>query len=206
MDVSSCACAKTRASSSSLRHRQPRGLALAQQVERLAEHGGGDLRLLVALLRLLGERGDALFQAVQIGEHQLGLDRLGIGDRIDLVVDVLDVVVLETAQDMDDRVDLADVAEELVAQPLALGRAAHQPGDVDEAQLRLDDLGRSRDLRQLVQSRIGHRDVADVRLDRAERIIRRLRRRRLRQRVEQRRLADVRQADDAAAETHKNSV
>ena len=55
------------------------------------------------------------------------------------------------------------------------------------------------DLREHVEPRIGHRDLADIRLDGAERIVRRLRRRRLRQRVEERRLADIRQADDAAA-------
>jgi hypothetical protein len=41
---------------------------------------------------------------------------------------------------VDDGVDLADVAEELVAQAFALGRAAHQAGDVDEAELGRDDL------------------------------------------------------------------
>ena len=90
--------------------------------------------------RLLGEGGDALFEAFEIGEHQFGLDRLGIGDRIDLVLDMLDVVILEAAQHMDDRVDLADVAEELVAEPFALRRAAHQAGDVDEGELGRDDL------------------------------------------------------------------
>ena len=50
--------------------------------------------------------------------------------------------------------------------------------------------------------RVRHGDLADVRLDGAERIVRRLRRRGLRQRIEQRRLADVRQADDAAFESH----
>ena len=59
-----------------------------------------------------------------------------------------------------------------------------------------------RDRRELVEPRIGHRDLADIRLDGAERIIRRLRRRRLRQRVEERRLADIGQSDDAAFETH----
>ena len=56
--------------------------------------------------------------------------------------------------------------------------------------------------RQRVQPRIGHRDVADVGLDGAERIVGRLRRGGLRQRVEERRLADIRQADDAAFEAH----
>ncbi len=41
-----------------------------------------------------------------------------------------DVVVLEAAQHMRDGVDLADIGEELVAQPFALRRAAHQAGDI----------------------------------------------------------------------------
>src|SRR3546814_8445137 len=74
------------------------------------------LGLLVAARCLLLKGRDALFQAFEIGQQQLGLDRLGIGDRVDPVLDMLDVVILETAQDVDDRVNLTDVAEELVAQ------------------------------------------------------------------------------------------
>ena len=50
-----------------------------------------------------------------------------------------------------------------------------------------------------VEPLVGHGDAADVGLDRAERIVRRLRRCRFGQSVEKRRFADVRQADDAAA-------
>src|SRR3546814_14824897 len=60
---------------------------------------------------LFCESGNALFEAFEVGQQQFGLDRLGIGDGIDLVLDMLDVVILETAQDMDDRIDFADVAE-----------------------------------------------------------------------------------------------
>ena len=55
------------------------------------------------------------------------------------------------------------------------------------------------DRRERVEPRIGHGDLADIRLDGAEGIVRGLRRGGLRQRVEERRLADVRQADDAAS-------
>ena len=88
--------------------------------------------LLAAALGLLLQRVDALFQAVEIGQHQLGLDRLDVGDRIDPAFDMGDVVVLEAAHHMGDGVDLADVGEELVAEPLAFRGAAHQAGDVDE--------------------------------------------------------------------------
>ena len=89
--------------------------------------------------RLLDERGDALLEAFEVGEHQLGLDRLGVGDRIDPALDMGDVAVLEAAQHVDDRVDLADVAEELVAEAFAVRGAAHQAGNVDEFELGLDD-------------------------------------------------------------------
>ena len=49
-----------------------------------------------------------------------------------LAVDVDHVGVGEDPDDLADRVGLADVGEELVAQALALRRAADQPGDVDE--------------------------------------------------------------------------
>jgi thymidylate synthase len=69
-----------------------------------------------------------------------------------------------------------------------------------KAELGLDDLGRARDRGELVEPRVGHGDVADIGLDRAERIVRRLRRRGLGQRIEQRRLADIGKPDDAAFE------
>jgi hypothetical protein len=60
------------------------------------------------------------------------------------------------------------------------------------------------DLGQGVQARLGHGDVAGVRLDRAERIVCGLRRRRLGQGVEQGGLADVGQADDRDFQSHGN--
>ena len=144
----------------------------------------------------------SLLEAFEIGKHQLGLDGLCVGDRIDAVLDVRDVVVLEAAHDIGDGVDLADVAEELVAEALAFRGAAHEAGNVDECQTRGQDLRGFTDHRQFVEPLIGHADFADVRLDRTERIVRRLRRRRLRQRIEKGRFADVRQTDDATLEAH----
>ena len=204
MAVSSCARASAFFSSSSLGSRQPRRLELAQQLERLAEDRGLDLRFLVALLRLLDQVGHPFLEAFEVGEHELGLDRLGVGDRIDAAFDMGDVAALEAAQDVDDGVDLADVGEELVAEALALRGAADEAGNVDELELGLDLAGRPGDLGDPVEPRIGHRDPPDIGLDRAERIIGRLRRRGLGQRVEQGRLADIRQPDDPAAKTHSS--
>ena len=154
------------------------------------------------LLAFLAKRIAAALQAFHVGDHQLGLDRVCVADGIDAALDVHHVGVFETAQHIGDGVDFADVAEKLVAEAFALGGAAHEPGDVDERQPRRNRSSRARDLAQLVEARIGHADVTDVGLDGAKGIVGSLRRRRLRQRVEEGGLADVRQAHDAAFETH----
>ena len=87
-----------------------------------------------------------------------------------------DVVVLEAAHDVHDRVGLADVREELVAEPFAFGGALHEAGDVDE----LHDRGHGASSActisaSSVEPRVGDLDHADVRLDGAERIVRRFR-------------------------------
>ena len=153
-------------------------------------------------LAFFSQSDGALLERFEIGEHQLRLDDVDIAQGIDAVLDMGDVTVLEAAHDMGDGVAFADIGEELVAEALTLRGAAHQPGDIDEGEPRRDDLLRAGDLRQHVEARVGDCDIADVRFDRAEWIVRRLRGRRLRQRVEERRLADIRQADDAAFETH----
>ena len=129
------------------------------------------------------------------------MDRLDVACGDDLAVDVDDVAVLERAHDLADRVGLADVGEELVAQPLPLARTAHDAGDVDEGDRRRQDLLGPEDLRQHAEPLVGQRHDADVRVDRRERVVRR-EHGVLGQRVEQRRLADVGETDDSDGECH----
>ena len=75
-------------------------------------------------LTSFSSRGTALLERLQVGEHQLGVDRLDVARGSTLAVDVHDVGVVEGADHLADRVGLADVGEELVAQPLALAGAA----------------------------------------------------------------------------------
>ena len=181
---------------------EPRRLALAQQRERPIDQVERLLGVLVAAFGFLAQAVDAPLQAVEIGQHQLGLDRLDIGDRIDPALHMGNVGILEAAHHMRDGIDLADIREELIAEPLAFGGAAHEARDIDEGQPGRNDLGRFGKLGERFEPRVGHRHFADIRLDGAEWIIGRLRRRRFGQRIEERRLADVRQADDAAFESH----
>ena len=56
-----------------------------------------------------------VLDGLQVGEDQLGVDGVDVVGRVDLAVDVDDVVVFEGAYDLADRVGLANVGEELVA-------------------------------------------------------------------------------------------
>ena len=90
--------------------------------------------------RLLLQPRDGLLDRLQVGEDQLGVDGLHVVLRRDAPVDVHDVVVLEDPDDLADGVAVADVREELVAQPLALAGALDDAGDVDEVDRRGDEL------------------------------------------------------------------
>ena len=92
---------------------------------------------------------------------------------------------------MHDRVRFADVREELVAEALTLRRPFHEPGNVHELHDRGNRALRTHDIGQRPESRIGHFHHADVGLDGAEWIVRSVGAGG-RQRIEERRLADVR--------------
>ena len=117
-----------------------------------------------------------------------------------------DLVVFETAHHVRDGVDLANIAEELIAQPLPFGGAANETRNIDKCQPRRHDRRRFRERRKSFQPLIGHCHFTDIRLNGAKWIIGSLRRRGFRQRVEEGRFADIRQADDAAFKTHDSSV
>jgi hypothetical protein len=127
--------------------------------------------LVVAGLRGLGVALQALVDRAQVGQAQLGLDDLDVGHRVDLARDVDDVGIVEAAHHVHHRIGLADVREELVAQPFALARARHQPGNVDKLDDGWHDALRLHDRRQLGQARVRQFDHAHIGLDRAERIV-----------------------------------
>ena len=159
-------------------------------------------RLRITAARPLGQRFGPAFHAFEVGEQELGLDGLDVAQRVDRALDMGDAAALVAAHHMGDGVDLADVAEELVAQPLAPAGAAHQAGDVDELDLGRHHARRTRDPGKLGEPAIGHRDPRHVGLDGAEWVVLGRRAGTRRQGIEQGRLADVGQAGDAAPKTH----
>ena len=125
--------------------------------------------------------------------------------RVDAARYVDDVRVAEVAHDLCDRIGVADVGEELVAEPLALTGSAHQPRDVDELHGRGHDALRMHDLREAIEPRVRHRDDADVWLDRGERVVGRVDLL-ARERDEERGLPHVGQTDDADRQRHAHSL
>ena len=142
-------------------------------------------------------------ETFEVGEHQLRLDRLGIADRIDRTFDMDHIAIRETAQDVRDGVDLANVSEKLVAESLAAGGAANQSGNVDKFKLGRDDFCRFCEACRNLDPLVRHGDPPDIRFDGAERVIRRFCRSGCGERIEQGRFADIRQSDNATTETHK---
>src|SRR5207237_9503237 len=114
---------------------------------------------------------------------------------------VHDIRILEAADDVEDRIRLANVRQELVAETLAFRCAANEAGDIDDLYVGVNLLLALGEVRQLVETAIDERHDADVRLDGAERIIR-AGRPRGGQRVEYGGFADVRQSDDSGTQSH----
>ena len=102
------------------------------------------LCLLGAALTAARGPDDALEAALgllEVGKDQLGFDDLDVGDGIHAALGVHDVGIAMRAHDVDDRVGLADVGQEAVAQALALVGAGDQAGDVVEVDRVVHDLG-----------------------------------------------------------------
>ena len=166
-----------------------------------ALHGlvlGGEL--LVALRILLKAR-QCLLDRGKVSQDKLGTNDLEVALGVGTAVGAHDVGVVEVTHDLADSVALADVCEELVAQAFALAGALHQTGDVNELDGGGHDTARMHDVGELLESLVRHGHDALVGLDGRKGIVRRqdvL----LGERVEERRLAHVGQADDADGEGH----
>ena len=180
-----------------------RAMAFVQALEHLLRH----FQLLGARLVALGfllQARDGLFQRGQVGQDELGLDGLHVGERVHAAGHVHHVRIPEEAHHLADGVRLADVREELVAQALALAGAGDQAGDVHELHRCRHDARRVVDGGQGVQPRVGHGDHAHVGLDGGERVVGR-EAALVREGREQRGLADVGQPDDTDGQRHGTS-
>ena len=150
--------------------------------------------------RLLLQPRQRLLEGLQVGEDQLGVDRLDVVRGVDPAVDVHDVGVGEHPDHLADRVGSRGCWRGTCCRgpapslaPLTMPAMSTNDTVAGRIALGAEDLGEHR------EPRVGHADDADVRLDRGERVVRR-EHVVLGQGVEQRGLADVGQADDADGE------
>ena len=177
-------------------------VAFVQPVNKALGHGKLGCELLVAA-RLLLELGDLLLQRLNVGEDELGHDRVGVPGRVHEVGRATnlthDVGVGEVADDLADGIRLADVCQELVAQALALGGALHKAGDVHELHRGGHDAARMHDVGELLKTAVRHVDNAHVGLDRGKGVVGR-EAALLGEGREQGGLANVGQANDADGE------
>ena len=126
-------------------------------------------RVFVAATDLAVQVYEPLFDAVQIGEHEFGLDDFGVFNRVNAPFDMGDVVVFKAAQHVGDGVAFTDVSEELVAEPFALGCTFDEARNVDECHARWDDGFRGRNGGQFIKPSVRHTDVAHVGFNSAKR-------------------------------------
>lgn len=177
-------------------------LALVKEGLNLFEHEHElECFLVAARAGLLGVAIKRLFNRGEVGERKFGVDDVDVVDRVNLAGDVDDVFIVKAAHDMCDGVALSDVGEELIAEAFTLARAGNEAGDVDEFDRCGHDTFGVNDFSELRETGIGHLNDADIGLDRAERIVfggdac-------LGQCIENGRLPDIGESDDAAFQTH----
>ena len=108
-----------------------------------------------------------LLDRVEVSERELDLDDAQVFERVGRTGHV---AVLERPEDEHDRIHLADVRQELVAETLALRCPFDQAADVDELHRRGDHVLRRTHLGELPQPVVGHLGDADVGVRRGERI------------------------------------
>lgn len=140
---------------------------------------------------------ELLFAALHVAQNQLGRYDLYVADGIDAAHAVQNVVVVEAPDDVHYRVDLPDIRQKFVAEPLAPARAGDEARDVDELNRRGYYDVRLCDLREGFEPVVRNLHHPDIGLYRAKGIIRRLRFSAAREGVEKGALAHIGQPDYA---------
>ena len=117
---------------------------------------------------------DTSLEVLHIREYKLHVYGFEISCGIDASLDVDNIVVVEAAQNMDHRIDIADMRKKFISESFAFGCAAHQPRNIDEFYNRRGiQFGRIH-FGKSIEPLIGNRDDSHVRFYGAERVIRRL--------------------------------
>ena len=163
------------------------------------------LHLFVATLCLFADAVDALLNGIQISQVKFRLYHFNITQWINTAIDMHDILIFKTANNMGNGVNLTNVPKKLVTQAFSATRPFHQSGDIDKLHGCWQHLLWIDNVRQLIKPLIGNCYDPNIRLNGAERIIGRFGASGG-DRVKDSRLADIWQANDAAFESHNSSI
>ena len=174
--------------------------AVLERGLRPGEHLALEDGLLVAGARFLGDAVRVAGHGLEVRHRQLELEDLDVPQGVDRRL-ARNVALVEALNHLEQRVGLLQMPQELVPDPLALRSALGQAGDVDDADLRGDDLLGLDVAVDHLEPVVRHVHLGHVRLDGAEGVGRPLgpgsggg--------VEDGGLPDVRESDDSAGEAH----
>jgi hypothetical protein len=140
---------------------------------------------------------------LQVGNGEFSLDSGDIGSGIGHPCDVNDVLRVEGTHHVAHGVDVANVGEELIAQPFTVAGPFHQAGNVNESDRGRNHFFAGEQFVEHAEARVRDRHHTGIGLDRCERIIG-CQHPGVCQRVEQGRLANVRESDDAYGQAHRH--
>ena len=145
------------------------------------------------------------FDGGNIGKDQFGFDGFNVALRVNLLGYVLYVRIAEKTNHFTDGVRFANIRQEFVAQTFALRSTGNQACNINEFHRCRDDLRRMVDGSKAVKALIGNGNQANIGLDGCKRIVC-SKSALLRKGGEQRRLANVRQANNANGKGHVCSL
>ncbi len=147
------------------------GLAGVEVSAKLLQQVRFEQGVFVAALDVARDFLQPFLDRLQVGQHQLGGHNPDVPLGVNVPGNMDNIRILKAAHDLDHRVHLTDVAEELVAEPLPVrcaldqARNVHKPEGGRNLGADLDHLG------ELGQTWVRHTDDAQVGLDGAERVI-----------------------------------
>ncbi len=176
---------------------------MVKQLLAVFQHLDAQLGVFIAGAGRAAGAVERLFHRLQVGEHQLRVDGVDVAQRVDAAFDVHHVGIVEAPHDVKNRMDVANVRQKLVAQPLARRGAADQAGNVHKLKHRRHDFFGGDMPGDPLKARVGNRHGADVGFLGAKRVALG-RHARGRQGVEQHALANVRESDDACFHESRN--
>ena len=143
-----------------------------------------------------------LLDGGKVRQDELCGDNLNVSYGINRTRNMVNIRALKAADDLDDGINFADVAKELVAEPFSLACPFHETRDVNEFDGGRNDFLRFRKRRKLFQALVGDIDDAKIGLNRTEGKVCCVSFARAGDRVEERGLADIGQPGDTCFE-HK---